>query len=67
MKITELTTIADVLKGAPAAKKVLDRHGLACTGCLGASAESITRAARNHGIDPKELLREIVEAARAAR
>jgi len=64
VKITEQTTIADVLKGAPQAKRVLDRHGLACKGCLGAVSESIRRAAHNHGLDPRELLREIVEAAK---
>ena len=67
MKITEETTIAEVLRGAPQAKRVLDRHGLACRGCLGATTESIRRAAHNHGLEPRELLREILEAAKAGK
>jgi len=66
VKITEQTIIADILREAPQAKKALDRHGLACKGCQGATAESVARAARNHGLEPRVLLREILEAVKSA-
>ena len=66
MKITGEMTIAAVLKAAPATKKVFDRHGMGCKGCKGAVAESVTFGARNHGLDPDALVRELNEAAKAA-
>jgi hybrid cluster-associated redox disulfide protein len=66
VKITEQMTIGEVLKAAPQTRKVFDRHGMGCRGCQGAVSESVARGARNHGLDPRELLRELNEAARAS-
>jgi hybrid cluster-associated redox disulfide protein len=67
MKITEQMTILEVLKAEPRTRKVFDRHKMRCKGCKGAVAETVAAGARNHGIDPKSLLRELNEAAKAAR
>lgn len=65
MKITEQMTILDVLKTAPQTRKVFDRFKMRCKGCQGAAAETILGGARNHGVDPKALLRELNEAGKA--
>lgn len=64
MKITEKSTILEVLKAAPQTRKVFDRYAMRCKGCQGAAAETVTAGARNHGLDPKALLRELNEAAK---
>ena len=64
MKITEKMTILEVLKAAPQTRKVFDRFTMRCKSCQGAAAETIAAGARNHGIDPKALVRELNEAAR---
>lgn len=62
MKITEKMTILEVLKTAPQTRKVFDRFSMRCKACQGAAAETVLGGARNHGVDPKELLRELNEA-----
>ncbi len=62
MKITEKTTILEVLKAAPQTRRVFDRFSMRCKACQGAAAETIAGGARNHGIDPKALLRDLNEA-----
>lgn len=66
MKITEQTTILEVLKAAPQTRRVFDRHRMRCRGCQGAAAETVAAGAYNHGLDPKALVRELNEAAKAA-
>lgn len=65
MKITEQMTILEVLKAAPATRKVFDHHKMRCRACQGAAAETVGAGARNHGIDPKTLVRELNEALKA--
>jgi hybrid cluster-associated redox disulfide protein len=67
MKITEQTTILEVLKAAPQARKVFERYQMRCRGCQGAAAETVAAGARNHGVDPKALLRDLNEALKAGR
>jgi hybrid cluster-associated redox disulfide protein len=62
MKITEKMTILEVLKAAPQTRKVFDRFAMRCKGCQGAAAETVAAGARNHGVDPKALVRELNEA-----
>ena len=59
MKITDKTTILEVLKAAPQTRKVFDRYAMRCRGCKGAAAETVGAGARNHGVDPKALVREL--------
>lgn len=65
MKITEQMTILEVLRAAPATRKVFDRHRMRCRGCQGVAAETVAAGAVNHGLDPKALVRELNEAAKA--
>lgn len=65
MKITEQTTILEALKAAPQTRKVFDRYRMRCKSCQGAAAETVLAGARNHGLDPKALLRELNEAVKA--
>jgi hybrid cluster-associated redox disulfide protein len=65
MKITEKMTILEVLKAAPQTRKVFDRFAMRCRSCQGVAAETVAAGARNHGVDPKALLRELNEAAKA--
>jgi hybrid cluster-associated redox disulfide protein len=67
MKITEQMTILEVLKAAPQARKVFDRYKMRCKGCQGAAAETVAAGARNHGVDPKDLVRDLNEAVKAGR
>lgn len=59
MKITKDMKIAEVLKKHPASKAVFLKYIPACIKCGGASAESIERGARMHGIDPDVLVSEL--------
>lgn len=67
MKITGQMTILEVLKAAPQTRAVFDRFLMRCKGCQGAAAETVAAGARNHGLDPKALVRELNEAARAGK
>jgi len=67
MKITEQMTILEVLKAAPQTRAVFDRFVMRCKGCKGAVSETVAAGARNHGIDPKALLRELNEAVKAGK
>ena len=62
MKITEQSIILEVLKAAPQTRKVFERHKMRCRGCQGAVSETVAAGARNHGLDPAGLLRELNEA-----
>ena len=46
MKITEKTTILDLLKAAPQTRKVFDRYTMRCKSCQGAAAETIAGGTR---------------------
>jgi hybrid cluster-associated redox disulfide protein len=67
MKITEQTTILEVLKAAPQTRKVFDRYKMRCKGCKGAVAETVLAGARNHGIDANDLVRDLNEAVKTGR
>ena len=67
MTVTRDMKIADVLKKYPSTKKVLQKHIPACIKCGGASAESIERGARMHGIEPETLVKELNRAAKPRR
>ena len=58
-KITAQSNMLDVLRTYPQTRKVLARHGMACRGCLGAAAETVTASAVSHGVDPLSFVREL--------
>ena len=62
MKVTEKSTILEVLKAAPHTRKVFDHFSMRCKACQGAAAETVGAGARNHGVDPKALVRRLNEA-----
>jgi len=51
--------IMDLLREYPQAREVLEKNGMACTGCMGAEGETIAGGARMHGIDVVALLEEL--------
>lgn len=63
MEITKEMKIADVLKNYPSSKAVFARYIPACVKCGGASAETVERGARMHGIDPDLLVQDLNRAA----
>lgn len=56
-KITMDMTFLTVLQTYPETAKVLKKYNLACASCMGAQNEPIDLGARNHGLDPEELLK----------
>lgn len=58
-KVTKNMLIGDVVKIYPSSIEVLMKHGLHCIGCHVATWETIEQAARAHGIEVDELIKEI--------
>ncbi|PKL50121.1 MAG: disulfide oxidoreductase [Candidatus Riflebacteria bacterium HGW-Riflebacteria-2] len=61
MTIDAKMTIADILRQKPESAKVLQRFGMHCIGCAVASGESLSDAAKAHGIALPELLKALQE------
>lgn len=59
MNITADMKIADVMKNYPSSRKVFKKYMPACATCGGATAETIERGARMHGIDLETLIKEL--------
>jgi hybrid cluster-associated redox disulfide protein len=53
---TKDMSILEALQANPRARDVFAKHGLACTGCMGVSMESVENGAKMHNIDPKAIL-----------
>jgi hybrid cluster-associated redox disulfide protein len=60
--ITKGMTLEQLIKKHPEAVPVLFQHGLHCIGCHIAATETIEQAAEAHGIDLKELLKNLNDA-----
>jgi hybrid cluster-associated redox disulfide protein len=52
----------EVIRSYPEAMKVLDRYGMRCRGCMGASAETVAQSAVTHGVAPETLVLAMNEA-----
>jgi hybrid cluster-associated redox disulfide protein len=61
-KITGDMNMREVISSFPDTRKVLDRYGMRCRGCMGAAAETISQSAVTHGVDPETLVLEMNEA-----
>ena len=59
MIVTKDTNIYELLDHYPHLEAVLEKPGLACVGCPGASMESIEQAADGHCVDINKLLDDI--------
>lgn len=55
--------LLEVMRNYPETKKIFDRYGMGCRGCMGAGAETVRASAVTHGIDPGEFVRELNSAA----
>ena len=58
-KITAQSNLLEVLREYPETRKVFDRHGMRCRGCMGAAAETVSSGAVSHGIDPLVMVQEL--------
>jgi len=61
MKINLDMTIGELLKINPDYSSVLLGFGMHCCGCPVSQAETLKEAAEVHGIDPDELLKNLIE------
>ena len=59
MKITEDTTIGEVLKMAEGMDEVLKAMGMHCSSCPTAQRETLGQAADVHGLDVDDLIEDI--------
>ena len=60
-KITNETTILEVLKMDPNTADIFFEYGMHCIGCPHSSGESIGDAARAHGVDADALVKALNE------
>lgn len=58
-KIDKNMKIDEVLKKYPETAEVFTKHGFHCIGCVAASFESIEQGATVHGVDVKELVKDL--------
>ncbi len=61
--ITKNMCISSVISEYPETWSVFSKHGMGCSGCMGALDESIETGARMHGIDVESLLAELNQVA----
>lgn len=64
MKIKADTLVSDAIKSSKNVLKVLRKYNLDCAGCRGAVQDTIDIVAVNNGLDLKEFLKELNEAAK---
>ncbi len=58
-KITGKESFSEILKKYPELEEFLFEKGMFCVGCPMGASESLKEGALAHGIDPKELVKEI--------
>jgi hybrid cluster-associated redox disulfide protein len=61
-KITKDMLLGEVIAKYPDAFEVFMKHGLHCAGCGAAFSETVEQGAEAHGIDLKELLKDLNKA-----
>jgi len=59
MKITEKTTVPEVLKMSKNASQVFKKYNLDCLGCKGSQDETLDKVAVNNGLDLKAFMEEL--------
>lgn len=52
-------SIFEALQVSAGARSVFERHGMACTLCLGAQSETIEAGAILHQVDPERVARDL--------
>ncbi len=58
-KVTKDMTFHHVLQMSPQVAKVLAKYNLGCIGCMGAMHETLEQGAQAHGLDVKDILRDL--------
>ena len=58
-RITENTTIGELLENCPDAAGILTEMGMHCLGCPSARRETLGEAAEVHGLDPEALVEDL--------
>ena len=58
-RISETTTIGELLDNAPELAGVLNGIGMHCTGCPSARRETLSQAAEVHGLDVDDLVEDL--------
>lgn len=58
-RISENTTIGELLDNAPELARVLNGIGMHCTGCPSARRETLAQAAEVHGLDVDDLVEDL--------
>ena len=58
-KITGKMSINDVIEKYPETVDIFMKYGLSCVGCPFAMMESLEQGAKSHGINIKELLKDL--------
>jgi hybrid cluster-associated redox disulfide protein len=58
-KFTKDMTFSEAIEVDPRAAEVLMNRGMMCCGCMMAQIETIEEGALGHGIDVKEILKEL--------
>ena len=59
MRITEDTTIGELLKTAPEMQEILTSMGMHCSSCPSAQRETLGQAAMVHGMDVDDMIEDI--------
>jgi hybrid cluster-associated redox disulfide protein len=57
--ITKGMTISEVLSINERYEEVFEKYLLTCAGCLGADTETLEEAAKGHGVNLEELLKDL--------
>ncbi|MBQ6105784.1 MAG: DUF1858 domain-containing protein [Lachnospiraceae bacterium] len=58
-RITEDTTIGELLEKCPEAADILTEMGMHCIGCPSARRETLSQAADVHGMDAESLVEDL--------
>jgi len=58
-RFTREMSIFEALAAHPGAREVFERHGMACSLCIGAQSETIEAGAILHQVDPDEVVAEL--------
>ena len=61
-KLSDDATMDEIMRNAPAAIRVVLRHGMLCVGCPIASFHTISDAAREHDLSEPELRDDLLAA-----
>jgi hybrid cluster-associated redox disulfide protein len=59
MGFTKDMSIFEALEAHPEARTVFERHGMACSLCIGAQSETVEAGAILHQVDPESVVAEL--------